>query len=261
MPAQSRASPVPLLLTRPEPQAADFARQLTARFGDQIRIIPTPLLAPRFYSPALPDGLFAGLILTSQTGVAAYLQLDMEWRALPRIVHCVGARTADAAQAAGLRPVSIAPDATRLIADIKAQGTRGRLLHLRGREARGDIAAKLNFAEIDTVEAVIYAQEQQALTAKAQDVLQDRSPVLVSLFSPRSAVIFAAEMARIRGISPLFVAAMSDEVARELPTETARISVAGTPDADAMLICVMVLLANAARLNAAARAVLDTPAA
>lgn len=97
------------------------------------------------------------------------------------------------------------------------------------------------------MDVVVYAQEQQTLTAEAQAVLQGHIPVLVPLFSPRSAAIFAAELARIRGHSPLFVAAMSDEVARALHIKAARISVAGTPDAAAMLNCVMLLFEDMQR--------------
>lgn len=247
MPTQSRASPVPLLLTRPEPQAADFARQAQAQFGDKVRIIVTPVLAPRFYAPVLPGGPFAGLILTSQTGVAAYLRLGAAKEGLPRDVYCVGLRTADAARAAGLRAIAIAPDAAGLTDQIKAAGPTGALLHLRGREVRGNIVGHLNSAGIDTKEAVIYAQEQQTLATEAEAALQDRRPVLVPLFSPRSAAVFASELARIEGISPLFVAAMSSEVATALGTKPARIRIAGTPDADAMLVTLTLLFADMQR--------------
>ena len=244
MPTQSRANPVPLLLTRPEPQAAEFARDVRARFGGQLRIIMTPLLAPRFYAPVLPTGPFAGLILTSQTGVEAYLRLGAATENLPGQVFCVGVRTADAARAAQLQPVIIAQDAASLTAQIKAQPPQGALLHLRGRETRGDISRQLILAGIDTVEAVIYAQEQQDLTGQAQAALQDQEPVLVPLFSPRTAAIFAHELTRTCAISPLFVAAMSGEVAVELGNTSAQIRIAERPDATAMLDTVAMLLSD-----------------
>ena len=235
---------MPLLLTRPEPQAADFARQLRARFGARVRIIKTPLLAPRFYAPYLPAGSFAGLILTSQTGVAAYLRLGDAVQRLPRDVYCVGSRTADAARRAQLRPISIAQDAASLTAQIKALSPQGALLHLRGRETRGDITNQLILAGIETVDAEIYAQEKQDLTDEAQTILQDRHPVLVPLFSPRTAIIFAMELTRTGNVSSLLLAAMSDDVALELRDVAARIIVADRPDADAMLDSVARLLAD-----------------
>lgn len=238
---------MPLLLTRPEPQAANFARDVGARFGAQVRIIMTPLLAPRFYAPVLPTGPFAGLVLTSQTAVEAYLRLGASTQGLPRDVFCVGSRTADAARAAQLRPVAIAPDAASLAALIKAQPPQGALLHLRGRETRGNIIQSLIFAGIETVDAVIYAQDPQDLTCEAQAVLQDLKPVLVPLFSPRTASIFVGELARIGGIAPLFVAAMSGDVILELGPVATQINEAVRPDAAAMLDCVARLLADMQR--------------
>jgi uroporphyrinogen-III synthase len=241
MVTQSRAKSVPLLLTRPTAQGADFAERLTARFGDQLTIIKTPLLAPRFFAPVLPPGPFSGLILTSQTGVEAYLRLAGAHN-LPKEVFCVGERTASAARAAQLHPVVVADDAANLILQIKALRPTGRLLHLRGREARGNISFLLDSAGIDTSEAVIYAQEECHLTAQAQTILMQTGPVIVPLFSPRSATIFAAEMARIGGISPLRVASMSGDIAAEATQLTARIIIATKPDAAAMLKAVALLL-------------------
>jgi len=247
MPAQSRAQPVPLLLTRPDPQGADFGHAVQTRFGDAVRIVRTPLLAPRFYAPALPPGPFAGLIVTSQTGVDAYQRLGAAKDDLPRDAYCVGTRTADAARVAGLTPGLIAPNAASLTALIKAQPPKGVLLHLRGRDTRGNILDHLNLAGIDTFDAVVYAQEAQALTDEAQTILRVRSPVLVPLFSPRTAAIFAGEMARTCGISPLFVVAMSGDVALALRSLAAEIRVAETPDASAMLDTVAMLLSDMKR--------------
>ena len=235
---------MPLLLTRPDPQGGDFALAVQDRFGDAVQIIKTPLLAPRFYAPALPTRPFAGLILTSQTGVEAYLRLDVATDALPRNVYCVGSRTADAARTAHLNPVMIAPDAAGLTAALKAHPPQGPLLHLRGRDTRGNISHHLNMARIDTVETIVYAQEVQRLTLQAGSALREKNPVLVPLFSPRSAAIFFAEMVRSGGISPLFVAAMSGAVALELRPLNAHVRMAETPDATAMLDVVAMLLAD-----------------
>jgi uroporphyrinogen-III synthase len=247
MVTQSRAKPVPLLLTRPEAQGASFADDLRARFGDQIRLVNTPLMVPRFFSPVLPDGPFAGLIITSQTGVEAYSQLGKAAQGLPRAVFCVGQRTASAAMKAQLLPELVAEDAADLIRQIKALRPTGKLLHLRGRDARGNVRDYLNSAGIDTAEAVIYAQEQQSLTPEAVAVLHEKNAVLAPLFSPRTAAIFAAEVQRIKGISPLFVAAISGEVALELAAISPQVRVAGKPDAALMLDVLALLLAEIGR--------------
>lgn len=246
MVTQSRSHPVPLLLTRPAAQGADFAKRLLARFGDRLDIIKTPLLAPKFFAPVLPVGPFSALILTSQTGVEGYLRLGAADR-LPKIVFCVGERTANAARKAQLIPLCVAENAASLIAQIKVRRPDGKLLHLRGREARGNITNLLESAGIDTVDTVIYAQAQLALTDAAVTVLRAQAPVIVPLFSPRTAVIFAAELARIKGISPLFVAKMSGDVALEARNLDAQVLIAQRPDAAAMVDVVAVLLAELQR--------------
>lgn len=247
MPAQSRANPVPLLLTRPDPQATDFARALQARFGAQLQVIRTPLLAPHFYAPVLPKRKFAGLILTSQTGVVAFQRLGDATMDLPRAVYCVGLRTADSARQAGLHPIITEQDAASLIRQIKANPPPGALLHLRGREARGNIENSLINAGIDTFDCIVYAQEQRGLVPEAKAVLHRPFPVLIPLFSPRTAAIFAAELAQATAISPLFVAAMSGEVALEMRPKPTKIRIAGTPDAAQMLVTVALLLADMQR--------------
>ena len=224
-------------------QGADFAERLKARFGDQLAIIKTPLLAPRFFAPALLAGPFSSLILTSQTGVEGYLRLGVA-NDLPKEVFCVGERTASAARRAELIPVCVAEDAASLIAQIKLHRPRGRLLHLRGREARGNICELLESAGIDTVDAVIYAQERLTLTGTAATLLRGPAPVIVPLFSPRTAMIFVAEMARVKGISPLFVAAMSGEVALEARRFDAQVKIAQRPDAAAMVDVVSAFLTD-----------------
>lgn len=247
MVTQSHAKAIPLLLTRPTAQGADFAADLTRRFGDSIHVIKTPLLAPRFYAPVLPDGPFSALILSSQTGAVAYAKLGKKTQALPRDVFCVGQQTARHARAHGLHPVLTAPDAATLIAQITAHAPQGRLLHLRGRDARGDVKKRLIFAGIDTEEAVIYAQLQQPLGSEATAVLLAKDPVIVPLFSPRTAEIFTGEVVRVAAVSPLFLAVLSGAVALEATTLDAQIKIATSPDAQAMLETVALLLDDVKR--------------
>ena len=81
----------------------------------------------------------------------------------------------------------------------------------------------------------------------AIDALLSETPLLVPLFSPRTAALFAAELARIQAVSPLFIAAMSGEVALEVAELGAQIKVANRPDAAAMADSIAVLLAKVRR--------------
>lgn len=226
MPAQPR-----VLLTRPAAQSDRFAADLRARLpGADITI--SPLLAPEYLRPALPEGPHAAVIFTSETGVAAAKGLD----GLPNLAWCVGERTAAAAQAAGFRTVTGGGDAALLVQAMiqamrDAPPPAGRLIHLRGREARGDVAQRLWDAGLPCDEAVVYAQQAQPLSPRAQMLLEDSLPIIVPLFSPRSALVFAK---RARGArAPLWIAALSPAVAKACPP-AARTEIAARTDAAAM---------------------------
>lgn len=227
MAAQSRPT---LLLTRPEPAATRFAAQLRERFGDGLEILSSPLMAPVFLAAPLPGGGWQGTIFTSETGVEGLRRLTD--RRGPAI--CVGPRTAEAAQAAGWQAEVIGGDAEGLVAALAAQPRPGLWLHGRGREAAGDLAARLRKAGMSVAEAVVYAQEPRPLTDAVRARLMDGAPVVVPLFSPRSAKLFVAQT---RGtVAPLLVAAISKAAADAVgPLGALRVECAPTPDGPGML--------------------------
>ena len=230
MARQSTRAAIPVLLTRPEAASRAFAAALEARFGGLVRPVISPLMAPVFLMPVLPEGPFAAVIFTSATGVAA-----VQGVTLPKRAYCVGAQTAARARAAGFDAVSADGDAGALVAAVLANPAPGRLLHLRGEETRGDVAEQLTAAGVETLSVVVYRQEPQALTAQALVLLEAEGTVIVPLFSPRTAVLFWAALpqglrARLR------LAAMSAAVAdaiNGIPHQA--LEVARRPDADAML--------------------------
>lgn len=238
MAKQSTDAAVPVLVTRPRAEAEGFAALLADRFGDRLRPVVAPLMALEHLAAILPQGPFAGVIFTSAAGVTAAVQLGAD---LPPLAWCVGAKTAARAQAAGFRARSAEGDADALVAAILADPPGGRLLHLRGEDSRGDVAERLNSAGIETVSAVIYRQTPQPLTPGAQALMQGDGPVLVPLFSPRSAALFAAEARGAR--AALHLVAMSGAVAdavRNLPHRS--LTLAARPDAGAMLDAVQAAL-------------------
>ncbi len=221
------------LLTRPAPAAARFAAALRESFGPAARIVISPLMQPEFLCPALPPGPFDGLILTSETGAEAARRLSADRGDLPRRAFCVGDRTAQAAADAGFQAVSAAGDAAALITLIKATGPGGRHLHLRGEDTTGDITQHIDAMNISCTEAIVYRQQPQPLTAEAADLLAGSDPVIIPLFSPRSADLLARAGA-FR--APLWIAALSPAVAeRAQALHPVRLEVATHPDARALL--------------------------
>ncbi|EEW25218.1 uroporphyrinogen-III synthase [Rhodobacter ferrooxidans] len=235
----------PILLTRPAAQGDRFAADLRDRFGGDIRIIDSALLAPRFLAPVLPQVRLKALIFTSETGVQGFQRIAAETIfSGVACAWCVGNRTAQAAREAGLQAVSAQGDVVALTAAIKAAGEMGPLLHLRGRDVRGDLVESLNSANIETYSAIVYAQEQQPLTPQALACLQAPGPVLVPLFSPRTASILRAALADVPLQADLWLAALSPAVAEAAEgMPRAGLAIAKRPDAGAMIETLQGLIA------------------
>lgn len=239
MAPQSRALPV--LLTRPAAQGDRFAAMLRERFGDAVDIVTSPLLEPVFLAPDIPKRDHAAVILTSETGVEAARRL-MDGHTLPRSALCVGDRTAQAARAAGFQARSASGDADALLAMILADPPDGPLLYLHGRETRGDLVARLAAAGLHADAVTVYAQEPRPLTAEARTLLDGAGSVIVPLFSPRTAQLFAATAPHRAAVR---VAALSPSVAAALGNvPVAECVVSSRPDAEG-LIAVMAPLITA----------------
>ena len=197
-----------------------------------------PRMAPELLSPPLPKRDFAAVVLTSETGVEAARRISAAGVALPKRAFCVGDRTAKAAPAAGFDAISAQGDANALLALLVGQKIAGPLLLLHAEDTVGDVQNRLISAGIETVSAITYRQKPQPLTAEAEAVLQSDTPVILPIFSPRSAHLLAAEIKRIGGKAPLWLAALSPAVAEAFDLPIALIQIAARPDAAAMLAAV-----------------------
>ncbi len=235
MPAQSLAPTV--LLTRPAAQSASFAQSLQARV-EGLRVIVSPLMVTVLHTVTLPKEPLQGVILTSQTGAEAAGRLRTQ---LPDLAYCVGDRTAQVAREAGFRVQSAQGDAEALLALILREKPQA-LIHLRGREARGDLAQRLSAAGVFTQERVVYAQDAQPLSDEAVAVLSGKAPVLVPLFSPRSAEILGAAWQGLATHAPLVVVAISQAVAEAAAFCPTKPVLSAHPDAPSMLDAVLAQL-------------------
>ena len=212
------APALPVLLIRPAEASASLAARLRSL---NVIVVEAPMMRIRF-AETLP-ALAPGLIFTSQNAVAAYRALGGP---KGRPVWCVGPRTAQAAEAAGLDLRGVAPDAGALARSLPDGAPP--LLHLRGAVQRGDLAAALRARGLTARDAVVYAQEAIALSDAGCAVLE--SGAIVPLYSPRSAALFAAACPpaawpRLRLLS------LSPAVADALPIAS---EIAAAPDGAAM---------------------------
>jgi uroporphyrinogen-III synthase len=230
---QSRASPAPLvILTRPAGQGAEFAAQVARVFGAD-RVIVSPLMVTQ-YLPIVPRPAgFSALVLTSPAAVEA---IRRDPQLLPALAYCVGARTAAEARALGLIAQSADGTAEDLLRLVTRAHDRGRVLYLHGQDIRVDLAAALNSAGIETVSALAYRQVPAPLSDSARAALAGDEPLLLPVFSPRSAQILLAEIAGIHVRAPLHFVAISPAAAAPLRQNPAcGLTIASTPDAAGVL--------------------------
>jgi len=233
----ARQSRPTLLLTRPETASLRFAEQVRAVLGD-MPVLIAPILAPEFRAADLPER-FDGLIFSSETGVEGFCRLH-SCRALT--AWCVGPRTADCARRAGFAVIEAGGDARALASRIMADMPRGLLLHARGADTTGTLAEDLRRAGLLVAGAVVYAQIAQPLSSAARHLMMGAAPILLPVFSPRTAQVLLAELDGQRS-APLWLASLSPAVARVASAlRPERESVADTPDAAGMIAALARLL-------------------
>lgn len=214
-----------LLLTRPEPGASAFAQLCATRFSG-MRILSAPVMQ---ISPiGAPIDVEGPVILSSQNAVAQVALGHGQFAA-----YCVGAKTAALAREKGLNVVLVAPDADALVAGILRDPPGGELLHLRGAHTRGDICARLIAAEQACVERIVYDQIPIELSQEARLALKEHAPVILPLFSPRSAKLLALQLGEPN--APLLVAAFSRAVQNAWAGPKEVIELAAEPTSQEML--------------------------
>lgn len=207
-----------LLLTRPQPDSRRFAALLP-----EFRAFISPILR---IQPVAHDARALaeaeGLVFTSGHAVAS------AGPGRGRLALCVGERTAQVAQAAGFRTRHGNGFAESLIPLIEAADVA--LIHPHGRH----LAKQLPVPGM-----VVYDQHEVALDAQAQALLQGAGPVLLPLFSPRSAQLLAGQTADAR--AEIWPVAISQAALARWGRGGAHSIIAERPDLPAMADAVRAL--------------------
>ena len=232
-----------VLITRPEAEAQRMAEDIAAR-ASNVRFVVSPLQEVLFDVAALEEiarrDVDSALIFTSRNGVRA-------WRGGARRAYCVGNATADLARAAGHEAISADGDANDLRALILRDTPRQPLLHLRGAQHRGDLAADLRAAGLNAQGVEAYRQQPRPLTPQALAAMAGAAPIVAPLYSPGSARLFAQAW---RGDAPLLIAAISPMISPEIEgLETKRVEIAAHPSGETMLGVITGLIAAAHQLE------------
>lgn len=199
-----------LLLTRP---LADSQR-VAARIPGDVIISPVLRIVPVDHDgAALAQS--PGLVFTSAHAVAS----AGPGRGRPAI--CVGDGTARVAQAAGYT-VTVGDGTAHSLVPMIAACTIP-LIHPHGRH----LAQRLAVPGM-----VVYDQQAQSLTAIARAALMGGRPIVVPVYSPRSARLLAGMAAKAR--APLWLVAISDAAAAAWTAPSERVAVADAPSGGAM---------------------------
>lgn len=231
------ADPV-LLLTRPAAAGERFLAEMGEALAG-IDIVKCPVIGIEQLSPALPDIQPEALILTSENGAEAAARLGLA----PLRAHVVGPRTAEVARSLGFDPFPPVPDAKALLAHLLTLRPAGPLLHVHGEYASGDVGLRLNEAGIPVVELIAYAQHALEPDDAVLALLAGERPVVLPLFSPRSAALVAG-WATPR--APIHVAAISAAAAEKAAgMGPSSMTIAKTPDGPGMAAATRLALARA----------------
>lgn len=241
--------PPTVLITRPDPAGTNLANELRTRWGCGVPIVLSPVLRIEWLDQAIEQRNFKTLIFTSRNGVAALSRLNPECE-IP--AYAVGDATAKAARQAGYDTTQANGDSDSLVARMIADKVTGPCMHIRGEHTIGDVAARLTQAGIPTQEMVLYRQVATPLNREALDCLNREAPVILPLYSPRSATLIFDQL---WPDAPVVVAAISPAVAANVPKK-ANIAtiVADRPDGEAMLGAIDAAMEKAKLLEGANRA-------
>ena len=217
---------IPLIMTRPEGANEGFLEMIPAATRAALDIIMSPLIeiVATGESPTLLPG--AGAIFTSANGVR------FGPPGVGRPAFCVGQSTTAHAIAAGWQAVCVGADSGELVEALMTTRPERSLVHLGGVHARGNVAERLSANGLKVSRVEVYDQKLLPLTEKAQAALRSNRPVIVPLFSPRTARQFSDQCP---APSCVAVAALSPTIARSLAKlPLARLEIAETPDAEAI---------------------------
>lgn len=217
-----------VVLTRPAPRSRAFAAALED-CARPLRVVVAPLVEIRCLDADIP-AVFGDVVLTSQSAVDC----------LPAAVSpkghrawCVGDRTAEAARHAGFDAVSAGGDADALVRLLLRADPARPLLHLRGEQARGAVAARLSEAGLPAQDRIVYRQQDRAPTVALAELLGSDRSVVAPVFSPRASRRLA-EVAR-EARAKLRVVAISAAAAEVWAGREAEVIVAEAPTGAAML--------------------------
>ena len=228
-----------MLVTRPEPEAADTAARLRA-----LDIEPTlcPLMRFEALRPSLPEAKgFAAIALTSANALRALEQRGALHGYLGLRAYTVGERTATHARTAGFRQVESAGGTLADLAELLAHaGLEGPVLYPTAREPAGDLAKSLAPYGVMVITAHVYAMHGvTSLPLEVREALVGGEIGAALFYSRRTAETFVKLAGDGLGRTVhtrLGMLCLSEQVAEPLvDAHFVRIGLADYPSEEAMM--------------------------
>lgn len=178
------AQEVTLLLTRPRGASERFAAEMPF----SLPTIISPLIKIQFYKIDAPAA--DHIIFTSRNGVEAWVRSGLP---VSTGCFCVGEATAEAARESGFDAQASGGTVEHLLEDLNRIAPDGKIIHVRGAHARGDLVQRLKNSGLSAEAVIAYDQKLLDLSEDARRLVQGGAPVIVPLFSPRTAKQFAEQ--------------------------------------------------------------------
>ncbi len=227
---------ISLILTRPALATRRFSRQLPEALTNRLTVVQSPLLAIVPVEVQIEISPNDAVIFTSANAVRFGPAGE------GRRAFCVGQATTAAAHEAGWHAIFAGETADVLVIFLQSYPLSSRVWHLAGRHTRGRVVERLRERGVHTGQVIVYDQEFRSLTNEARAALCGANPVVVPIFSPRTALRFAQDCPK--NAHP-YVVALSPAVAEPLADLPLRIlEVADSPTAQSMVSAVEKLVAR-----------------
>lgn len=221
-----------LLLTRPQLAAERFLRDVEEALGARVPAIISPVMRIEPVGELPEAAATTGYIFTSSNAVEIMAGAGA---LASRDVRTVGERTAAAARDAGAEALCLGETVDAFIDSAQLIDWPGRWQHLRGVHTRGNLTDSLRDLGARVDEVLLYDQVAQPLSRAAQQALAANSPIILPLFSPRTAKLAATAFGQS---APVDVIAISQATAQAWP-EPSGVEVVDAPTAAAMCAAVV----------------------
>ncbi len=191
-----------ILLTRPERQSQEFREML----GLRTNVLISPILSIAPVEHQINIEAYSLLIFSSQNAVLS-MRKDIKYNGLRAIA--VGEKTAILARELGMQTETAGGTASELIKAVIRAEPKGKALFVRGRHTRGKISEQLNLAGIETDFVIVYDQISTPLNPEALALFRGSVPIVIPLFSPRSAELVSEQLKDNPGNAPIGLVAIS----------------------------------------------------